>query len=107
MLVTELIKISDKCSFHGNPQELIDKMNKREMETPCPPKSAYEILMEKQSRIKEGDVSIWFLDEECPECKKPLYTDGKLEWCGQGCSNFGKRGRKDKDGFGFINDLVR
>ena len=96
--------MSDKCSFHGNPQDLIDKMNKREQEMTMP-KPAYDLFME-QKRL-HPDVTMWFNGEHCEVCESPVYTDGKLYWCKKGCENHGKRGKNDKEGFGFISDLIR
>ena len=93
--------MSDKCSFHGNPQDLIDKMNKREQEMTMP-KSAYDLFME-QKRL-HPDVTMWFTGEYCDVCKSPIYTDGKLYWCKKGCENHGKRGKNDPDRMGFITD---
>ena len=69
-----------------------------------PPKTAYELLMEKK---KKQDITMWFADEKCERCKHDVYTDGKLFWCSEGCWNNGKRGKNDREGFGFINDLIR
>ena len=69
------------------------------------PKTAYELLMMK--RLKECDETVYFTDDNCDTCGKPTITNGKLFWCSDGCIQNGKRGKKDKDGFGFINDLIR
>ena len=68
------------------------------------PKSAYELLMAKQKR---EEITMWFTNDICTECKFPVYTNGKLYWCKRDCINNGKRGKGDRDGFGFINDLIR
>jgi len=74
-----------------------------------PPKTAYELLMEKKRRYekKKLDVTMWFTDDKCKECGFDIYTDGKLYWCSENCLQSGKRGVKDREGFGFINDLIR
>lgn len=54
---------------------------------PQPPHSAYELYME--ARIKRGDVSMWFINDVCPVCNKPVYTDGMTFWCDEGCKNNG------------------
>lgn len=104
----------DKSSYR-DAKELIDKMNNREWEMvsehykaePPKPKTAYELLMEKQKRLKECDTTMWFTDEKCEECGKDVFTDGRIFYCKEMCINHGKRGAMDKEGFGFINDLIR
>ena len=66
-----------------------------------PPKSAYEILMQKRGE--------WFTDGLCTRCKKPIRTDGKSVWCSEGCiwDNKPVRRDEDKDYMGFISDLIR
>ena len=66
-----------------------------------PAKTAYELIMKKR------DVTMWFTDEKCNQCGHDIYTDGKLYWCSEECYQNGKRGEKDPEGFGFINDLIR
>ena len=68
------------------------------------PKSAYELLLEKQKR---EEITMWFTETHCEVCESPIYTNGKLYWCKEGCIQYGKRGKRDKEGFGFINDLIR
>lgn len=68
------------------------------------PRSAYELLMEKQKRLKECDVTMWFIEEHCDECGSPVFTDGKLFYCKEKCINHGKRGKDDPDRMGFITD---
>jgi len=69
-----------------------------------PPKTAYELLLEKQSKMQ---TTMWFNEEHCPECEAPIYTDGKTEWCKAGCINNGTRSI-DREGYmGFISDVIR
>jgi len=90
-------------------KELMDKCirlrDKIESAIPCP-KSAYELLMEKQRRCKP-DVTVWFTEEKCDVCGSPIFTNGKVFWCKEGCENNERRGENDKEGFGFISDLIR
>jgi hypothetical protein len=90
--------MSDKCSFHGNPKDLIDKMNAREREMVTPPKSAYELLMTKRGE--------WFTDGECTRCHKPVRTNGQRVFCSEGCiwDNKPVKREEEKDYMGFITD---
>ena len=90
--------MSDKCSFYGNPKDR--KENRIRENTIAPPKTPYEILMEKRTR----DKTHWFIDEKCEECGKDIYTDGKLFYCKESCIQNGKRGKTDPDRMGFITD---
>ena len=68
-----------------------------------PPKTAYELMMEKQRLYK----TVWFTNEKCEYCHKDIITDGKLYWCSEDCSYNGLLGKDRKDYMGFINDLIR
>jgi len=74
-----------------------------------PPKSAEELLresqrveLERQKIIVDKLKTCWITDRMC-QCGSPIYTDGKKEWCGNGCKNLDE-GYKP---FGFISDLIR
>lgn len=84
--------MSDKYSYPGKP-----------------PKSAYEILMEKKKHLSECDETVWFTNDNCEICKRPIFTNGKLSWCGSGCIQNAKSTfrKDDKDYMGFISDLIR
>ena len=87
------MKMCDKHSFGGAPV--------------TPPRNAYDLYMERQKRLRECDKTVWFTDDKCETCGKDVITDGILFWCSEGCIQNGKRGKKDKEGFGFISDLIR
>jgi len=81
--------MSDKCSFRKALKEGLVAMDRRDAVAQrvqiSPPKSAYDLLMEKHKR----DKTVWFTDEKCPLCGKDIYTDGKTKWCGERCNPFG------------------
>ena len=60
-----------------------------------PPKTAYELLMEKQRRYP--DITVWFTDEICTRCKFPVYTDGKTKWCSPECKVPGTYSKLQED----------
>ena len=83
---------------------MCDKPSCGDMKQISPPKTAHELLLEKQSKTQS---TMWFNGEHCSECEAPIYTDGKLEWCKAGCGNNGTRGI-DREGYmGFISDIIR
>ena len=96
-------KMCDKCFFHGTSRE--KKKRRIQENTITPPKSAYELFMQK--RMKEHNMTMWFTDEKCDECGKDIFTDGMIYFCQEGCVQHGKRGKNDCEGMGFISDLIR
>lgn len=96
----------DKASYR-DVNDLIDRMNQRERDMVTPPKKPYDILMERNRRLKECDVTMWFLEEHCELCGAPIFTDGKVCYCKEGCGNHGKRGKWNKENMRMLKDVVR
>jgi hypothetical protein len=70
------------------------------------PKTAYETLMEKKKL--HPDITMWFTDELCAECKCPIYTSERpILWCKEGCINNGKRKPQDRDYMKFVKENCR
>jgi hypothetical protein len=88
--------MSDKCSFRKSTS--FDSISEE-------PKTAYEILMEKKKL--HPDITMWFTEQHCPECECPVFTNGVLLWCKEGCINNGKRKPEDKDYMKFVKENCR
>jgi len=89
----------DKHSFRA----VLDKMNKHE-QVMMREASAYDRFMKKQ---KDEDITMWFTEQHCSVCESPIYTNGKLYWCKEGCINNGRRRTDDKDYMKFIKENAR
>ena len=84
-------------------QDLIDKMNKRERDMESSSKIACKLLMEKQ-RLNP-DITMWFIGEHCDKCDFPVFTNGKLYWCKEGCIQNWKN--QSSLGTDFIREHIR
>jgi len=86
-MVASHLKLSLECMFYLQSVEftdwyfMCDKLRGGDMEQK--PKSAYELIMKKKN------VTMWFLDENCHDCGKAIYTDGKTKWCSPECKKPG------------------
>lgn len=86
--------MSDKCSFRDSTNCAQKATSAREHDI-APPRSAYELIVEKKRLHPERTV--WFNGDTCPKCGKYIYTDGATKWCSPECKTPGAYAKLQED----------